>query len=121
MIRRILDSIRRWWRSGGQGQHSRPRYVGGDEFTDLTGAIIPRKPTIGRPPWETAPMPTVCLFPQTAAPALLTPAPGPELPPPNAITDPPRLHPLVRAQLGADSVAELIESLFPNIPLPAAA
>ena len=107
MIRRMLDAIRRWWYSG-SGQHER---VWGDddaEFFDVTRATIPRKPVLGHPPWQTAPMPAICLFPQTAAPAPYELAPGPAL------------HPIVRAQLGADSVAEFIERLF-SAPLPAAA
>ena len=118
MIHRILDAIRRWWYTG-HGQHELA--WGDTEYIDLTTATIVRKPVTGRPPWETAPMPTICLFPQTAGPALQTPAPGPDLLPGDAISDPPWIHPVVLAQLGADSVAELVERLFPNVPLPAAA
>lgn len=97
MIGRILDAIRRWWYRG-SGLHERP--YGGDDFDsvpDVTEATIPRRRTLYSAPWESAPLPVICLLPAKAP-------------------EPPWIHPIVRAQLGADSVAELVERLFPNIP-----
>ena len=99
-MKRILNAVRRWWYGDNHGVHARPR--GHVDFIDLSQQTIPRRPTLGRPPWETAPLPAICLMPAH-------------------VPDPPAMHPLVAAQLGADSVAELIERLFPNVPLPAAA
>lgn len=108
MIRRGLQRLRRFFRRRERGQHRRP-WFDIFETTDVRQATIPRKPVTGRPPWETAPIPAICLFPQTAAPALPTPAPGPGL------------LPIIREILGADSVDEYIERLFSADPLPAAA
>ena len=63
-MKRTLDAIRRWWHTG----HGRHALTLGDDFDfmDLTRVFIPRKPVDGRPPWETAPMPTICLVPPDA-------------------------------------------------------
>ena len=95
-MKRILDAIRRWWHGDNHGVHARPRgYV---DFIDLTQVTIPRRITSGRPPWETAPFPAICLLPAYAP-------------------DPRPLHPFVRAQLGAESVAEYVENLFGPLPV----
>ena len=97
-IRRIRQTLRDIWRSGGTGRHS---LAWGETLPDLTepitGMVIPRKPVSGRPPWETAPlpaMPAVCLLPAYE----------------------PRLHPVVQAvleqQLGVASVNEFVDNLM---------
>ena len=104
-MRRIIDAIRRWWYSG-SGQHER---IWGDDidFIDLSQAIIRRHPTLGRPPWETAPLPTVCLLPAY-------------------VPEPQQLHPFVQAaiekNLGAASVNDFVLGLFQPVwaALPAA-
>ena len=98
-IRRLRHGLGVLWRSGGPGRHAlawgETAWTGTvDIMPEITGRVIPRKPVTGRPPWETAPMPAVCLIPVPA----------------------PKLHPVVQAvieeQLGVASVNEFVISLF---------
>lgn len=70
-MRRLLRRLRRWLTGERHGQHARPR---GDTYA-LTAPVLSmtlrRQPTAGRQPWETAPMPKICEFPQWEAEARL--------------------------------------------------
>jgi len=98
-IRRYRNNLRTLWRSGGRGRHSLAWGETLPDVTptvDITAIILPRKPVSGRPPWETAELPAVCLMPQY-------------------VPDP-VLHPVVQAaieeQLGADSIGEFVQGLM---------
>lgn len=97
-IRRLKHGLGVLWRSGGKGRHS---LAWGETLPDLTepitGMVVPRKPVDGRPPWDTAEFPAICLLP-------------------TFVPDRQQLHPFVQAaierHLGAGSVNDYVLDLF---------